>query len=88
MPTYKLLYKKPAVKAIQKLSPQIQKRLKLKLEWFVAQADPINFAEPLTKSADAQYRFRVGTYRVLFDVEAQNSVVLYIQHRREAYRSK
>lgn len=86
MSDYKLLYKKPAVKAIQKLSPQIQKRLKLKLEWFIAQVDPISFAEPLTKPADAQYRFRVGTYRVLFDVEAQNIVILYVQHRREVYR--
>lgn len=88
MPSYKLLYKKSAVKAIQKLSPQIQKRLKVKLEWFVAQADPLNFAEPLTKPVDAQYRSRVGTYRVLFDVEAQNIVILYVQHRKEVYRSK
>jgi mRNA interferase RelE/StbE len=86
MPAYNLLYKKSAVKSIQKLSPQIQKRLKAKLEWFIAQADPLNFAEPLTKPADAQYRFRVGTYRVLFDVETQNIVILYVQHRREVYR--
>ncbi|HEX4662275.1 MAG TPA: type II toxin-antitoxin system RelE/ParE family toxin [Candidatus Saccharimonadales bacterium] len=86
MSAYKLLYKKPAVKAIQKLPPQIQKRLKTKLEWFVTQANSIDFAEPLTKPADAQYRFRVGVYRVLFDIEAKNIVVLYVQHRRDVYR--
>lgn len=86
MPAYKLLYKKPAVKAIQRLTPQVRKRLKLKLEWFIAQTDPVSFAEPLTKPADAQYRFRVGAYRVLFDIEGENIVILHVQHRREVYR--
>jgi mRNA interferase RelE/StbE len=86
MATYRLLYKKTAVKEIQKLPPQIKKRLKIKLEWFVQQADPLSFAGPLTKPADAQYRFRVGNYRLLFDVEGKNIVILYVQHRREVYR--
>ena len=86
MPNYQLVYKKPAVKAIRKLTPAVQKRLKNKLEFFIAQNNPLNFAEPLTKPADAQYRFRIGSYRVLFDVEDKNIVVLYVQHRREVYR--
>lgn len=86
MVSYTLLYKKPAVKAIRKLPPQIQKRIKLKLEWFIAQPDPVVFAEPLTKPADAQYRFKVGTYRILFDVEGNNIVVLLVQHRKDVYR--
>ena len=86
MAQYTLLYKKPAVKAIQKLTPQIRKRLKLKLEFFAAQSDPLTFAKPLTKPADAQYRFRVGAYRVLFDVEDKNIVILLVQHRRDIYR--
>lgn len=86
MPAYKLLYKKPAVKEIQKLPPQIKKRLKTKLEWFIEQPNPLDFAEQLTKPADAQYRFRVGVYRVLFDIETSNIVILHIQHRREVYR--
>jgi mRNA interferase RelE/StbE len=83
---YQLVYKKPAVKEIQKLPKQIKKRLKLKLEWFASQSDPREFSKPLTKPADAQYRFRVGSYRILFDIEDQKIVVLYIQHRREVYR--
>ena len=86
MAKYELVYKKPAVKSIQKLPPQIRKRLKLKLEWFAGQNDPLNFAEPLTKPADAGYRFRVGHYRILFDIEGNNLVILYLQHRREVYR--
>lgn len=86
MTAYTLLYKKPAVKDIQKLTPQVKKRLKAKLEWFINQSDPLSFAERLTKPSDAQYRFRVGVYRILFDIEGDNLVILRIQHRREVYR--
>jgi len=86
MPKYKLVYKEPALKSIQKLTPQIKKRLKIKLEWFINQDNPLMFAKLLTKPADAQYRFRVGNYRVLFDIEENNIVILYFQHRREVYR--
>ena len=86
MPGYRLAYKKPAVKSIQKLPTQIQKRLKVKLEFFVNQTDPLVFAKALTKPADAQYRFRVGNYRVLFDVEGDVIVILLVQHRKDVYR--
>ena len=34
-----------------------------------------------------EYRLRVGQYRVLFEVENDNQIVIYrIVHRREAYR--
>lgn len=86
MSRYKLFYKGPAAKDIKKLPTQVRKRLKVKLEWFVDQDDPLQFAGVLTKPADAQYRFRVGTYRVLFDVEDDNIVILRVQHRKDVYR--
>ncbi len=87
MAGYTILYKKPAVKSIQKLTPQIKKRLKIKLEFFIArQEDPLVFAKQLTKPADAQYRFRVGSYRILFDIEGNNIVILLVQHRKDVYK--
>lgn len=83
---FTLLYKKSAAKDIAKLSPAVKKRLKNKLEFFIAQDDPLCFASPLTKPADAQYRWRVGDYRVLFDVEGSNIIILHVQHRRDVYR--
>jgi mRNA interferase RelE/StbE len=83
---YRLVYKKPAVRAIQKLPKQVQKRLKNKLEWFVEQDNPLQFSSALTKPVDAQYRFRVGSYRVLFDIDKDTIIVLLVQHRRDVYR--
>lgn len=81
-----LAYKKPAVKDIKVLPTNIRLRLKQKLEWFASQPTPLQFAKALTKPADAQYRFRVGAYRVLFDVEGNTIIILRVQHRREVYR--
>lgn len=34
-----------------------------------------------------EYRLRVGDYRVLFEIDGTNRVIVYrIMHRREAYR--
>ncbi len=83
---YQLRYKKQAVKDIQKLPPHIKKRLKTKLDFFIAQTNPLQFAKALTKPADAQYRFRIGNYRVLFDVQGSEIVVLHVQHRKDVYQ--
>jgi mRNA interferase RelE/StbE len=35
-----------------------------------------------------EYRLRVGNYRVLFEIERPNRVVVYrVRHRRDVYRS-
>ena len=81
-----LAYKKPALKDIAKLPAAFKQRLGAKLQWYAAQDNPLAFASPLKEPADAQYRFRVGNYRVLFDVEGDTIVILRVQHRREVYR--
>ena len=86
MKQYRLRYKKQAVKDIQKLPSSIKKRLKNKLEFFISQDDPLQFARSLTKPADAQYRSRVGDYRILFDIEGGDIIILHVQHRKDVYR--
>ncbi|MDH4220892.1 MAG: type II toxin-antitoxin system RelE/ParE family toxin [Candidatus Aminicenantes bacterium] len=34
------------------------------------------------------YRFRIGDYRVIFDIEGNEIGVLRVGHRREIYRRK
>jgi mRNA interferase RelE/StbE len=33
-----------------------------------------------------EYRLRVGSYRVLFEVEGKSIIIYRVRHRREAYR--
>jgi mRNA interferase RelE/StbE len=48
--------------------------------------DLVGDVKRLTASTP-EYRLRVGDYRVLFEIERTNRVVVYrVRHRRESYR--
>jgi len=69
---------------IKKLSRANQKRIIDKIEFYVSQPDPIQFAEPLTGSNE--YRFRVGDYRIRFEVLNDIVWVISVKRRDEACR--
>lgn len=48
--------------------------------------NPFKHAEPLKQSELGSYRFRVGDYRVMFDLEGDQIVVPPVGHRREIYK--
>ncbi|MBI5235651.1 MAG: type II toxin-antitoxin system RelE/ParE family toxin [Deltaproteobacteria bacterium] len=48
--------------------------------------DPFKYAERLTDSNLGTYRFRIGDYRIIFDVEDNTIVVLRAGHRKEIYK--
>ncbi|MBI2097719.1 MAG: type II toxin-antitoxin system RelE/ParE family toxin [Candidatus Vogelbacteria bacterium] len=47
---------------------------------------PLDFAETLTDRREGGYRFRIGDYRVIFDVVDGKIYVLKIRRRDEVYR--
>jgi mRNA interferase RelE/StbE len=77
-------YTDTAKRQLKKLEHDLQERIVNKVRFFVSQSDPLQFAEPLT-GYDA-YRFRVGHFRVTFEVEDEALRVLSIRRRDEAYR--
>lgn len=82
---YKLLYTKTAVKDIQKLDTVVKKRLKNKLETYAK--NPLSYAKKLTDSSLGSYRWRIGNYRIVFDIDQNIIIILRIRHRREVYRN-
>jgi mRNA interferase RelE/StbE len=48
--------------------------------------DPLKHAERLTQPQIGSFRFRIGDYRVVFDLEGAEIVVLRVGHRREIYK--
>jgi mRNA-degrading endonuclease RelE of RelBE toxin-antitoxin system len=54
------------------------------IEFYFLQPDPLQFAEPLTGSNE--YRFRIGDYRVMFEVLHDTLWVTAIKRRDEVYR--
>ncbi len=87
---YTLVITKRAKKDILDLSSLDAVRIVKKLRFFISAADPLSYAKPLTNTEVAEYRFRVGDYRVLFDVDRHGTItiltVLTIQHRKDVYR--
>ena len=86
MSAYSFVVTKNAAKDIQKLSPILQKRLALKLKFYLNQSDPLASAKHLVGTQNGNFRWRIGDYRVVFDVDTDKIVILRVQHRREVYR--
>lgn len=83
---YRLVYTQRAVKDIQGLDPKIKERLGKTLLRY--EENPLQHAERLTQSKLGSYRFRIGDYRVIFDLEGNEIVVLRVGHRREIYKRR
>jgi mRNA-degrading endonuclease RelE of RelBE toxin-antitoxin system len=78
------IYTLTAQEHFKRLSPQNRKRIADKMRFFADQPDPLAFAEPLSGSNN--YRFRIGDYRVIFELQHGVGWVLAIKRRDEAYR--
>ncbi len=85
MALYKIVFTKTAQKDIQRLSQPIAKRVCQKITFFMGQPDPLAFAKRLHDSKAGTYRWRIGDYRIGFDIEGETIVVLRARHRREIY---
>ena len=81
---YRLVYTHRAIKDVDNLDQKIKKRIGkalLRLE-----ENPIANAKRLVDSQLGTYRFRIGEYRVIFDIEEDEIVILRIGHRSSIYR--
>ena len=81
---YNLVYTRKAEKDIKKFDSSIKSRIgnaRLKL-----QDNPLLYSDKLSDPALGTYKFRIGDYRVIFDIEGNDVVVLRVGHRREIYK--
>mgnify|MGYP001600815676 CR=1 FL=1 len=79
-------FKEKAAKEIDKLPPQIRKRILEKLKFYSFQENPLRFAEKLKDYEFGEYRFRIGNYRIIFDVNDKVIIILKVGHRKDIYR--
>lgn len=81
---YRLVYTHRAIKDIRRLEPAVKKRIGKTLLRY--EEDPLKYAVRLTESKLGTYRFRIGDYRAIFDLEGVEIVVLRVGHRRDIYK--
>jgi len=84
--SYRLVYTQRAVRDIEKLDAGVKKRIGTTLLRF--KKNPLQYAERLTNPDIGSFRFRIGHYRVIFDIDDKNIVVLRVGHRKEIYKRK
>ena len=84
--SYRLVYTQKAVRDIDRLDAGVKKRIGTILLRF--KDNPLQYAERLTDPELGGYRFRIGDYRVIFDIEGNDIVVLRASHRKEIYKRK
>jgi mRNA interferase RelE/StbE len=81
---YKIVITDRAVRDIEKLDLATKKRIGEKLKAF--SANPLQYAKKLINPKIGSYRFRVGTYRIVFDLEEDSLVILRVGHRSSIYK--
>ena len=81
---YKFVYTHRAERDIKKLDSMIKGRIGKILLRF--KEEPLRYAENITDLNLGTYRFRIGDYRVIFDIVGDEIVILRIGHRKEIYR--
>jgi len=70
---------------LRKLDPSAQRPILKAIESKLL-ADPFKYGKKLAgKRGPGRWRFRVGDYRIRFDIEGQFLLFYRVRHRREIY---
>lgn len=80
----KLHYTQAAFDQLAELPIKTRERVAAKVDFYAGQRDPLKFAQHL--SGYVAYRFRVGDFRIIFEVVAGTIVIMAIVKRDKAYR--
>ncbi|MCF7795178.1 type II toxin-antitoxin system RelE/ParE family toxin [Patescibacteria group bacterium] len=86
---YKLLLTKKAKDDLFVLEKKEQKRIVEKLRFYLSSDKPLTYAKKLKDIRLGTYRFRIGDYRAIFDIDKQGNItillILRIKHRKDVY---
>lgn len=80
----KVFYTQTAARQLAKLPKSIQSRIAEKMRFYASQTNPLVFAETLTDFK--AFRFRIGDYRIIFEVKDDTIFVLLIKKRDKVYK--
>lgn len=84
--SYSISYSRSAAKSLKGIHPQDQTRIKEAVEALAAEPRPQGCIQ--LSDGDGECRIRVGSYRIIYDIEDDELFILILRigHRREVYR--
>lgn len=79
-----------AVRALRKMDKQTARRIRDELAEIARLEDPRSRGKALVGNLAGLWRYRVGDYRIICDIEDKVLVILVVDvaHRREVYRHR
>ena len=79
-----------ALRSLRKMDKQIARRVRDELLEIAKLEDPRSRGKALTGNLAGVWRYRIGDYRILCDIEDGRLVILVIDvaHRREVYKRR
>ena len=80
----KIVLTRKALKDLKNIDTKTQNRIATKLKEYAQ--EPLKHARELLNPDIGTYRFRIGDYRIVFDVDDETIVILRIGHRKNKYR--
>lgn len=89
MNKYKLKYEAKVLKQLKKMDPSVQRIIKAWIEKnLLDTSEPRIQGQALSGSQDGYWRYRIGDYRMIVEIEDGNLLIIAISiaHRREVYR--
>ncbi len=78
-----VVFTRRAVRDLKKLEAQSRNTILEKIRLF--SGSPLDHAKKLTDPKIGSFRYRVGDYRVIFDIDGDNVVVLRLGDRKDIY---
>jgi mRNA interferase RelE/StbE len=86
---YRIRILQAATHELERLDKPIARRIAERINWLAENLDNIR-PEPLIGELSGFYKFRVGDYRIIYEIlQSEQIVVIHeIGHRREIYRKR
>jgi len=87
MSLYKIFWRKSAIKDLRKIDKRYIEKIIKSIE--LLSSDVFPSQSKILKSSKRSYRMKVGSYRVIYqvDFEEKKVSIIYIRHRKDVYKN-
>ena len=82
--TFDIVLTNRVVKDLGKIEEKIKERIISTLKEYAE--NPISHAKKLTNPKLGSYRFKIGDFRIIFDIDNNTIVILRLGHRKSIYK--
>lgn len=86
--TYSIQWHEEAIKDLQKIEQQKQKKIIAKIKDYLSK-DPLSLGKPLKGIFKGLYRYRYGSYRVIYAIDRESVIILILRiaDRKDVYQN-